>query len=117
MFQNRMNHPLNWIMVLWCAGVLLNMRTLPAEIGLTSQPEPLGYPGSLDDPADALAEKKSGLLYQILDDSDFYIDIVWLFVIFIFVRVEGGCAIKHTSHIRHIGHVPIIERLVEGGCV
>ena len=60
MFQNRMNHPLNWIMALWCAGVLLNMRTLPAEIGLTSQPEPLGYPGSLDDPADALAEKKSG---------------------------------------------------------
>ena len=63
MFQNRMNHPLNWIMALWCAGVLLNMRTLPAEIGLTSQPEPLGYPGSLDDPADALAEKKSGSIW------------------------------------------------------
>ena len=63
MFQNRMNRPLNWIMALWCAGVLLNMRTLPAEIGLTSQPEPLGYPGSLDDPADALAEKKSGSIW------------------------------------------------------
>ena len=26
--------------------------------------------------------------------------------------VEGSCAHKHTSHFPHIGHVPIIERLV-----
>ena len=32
--------------------------------------------------------------------------------------VEGVCAIKHPSHIRHIiGHVPLVERLVEGSCV
>ena len=30
--------------------------------------------------------------------------------------VEGVCAIKHTSHIRHFGHVPLVERLVEGFC-
>jgi len=30
--------------------------------------------------------------------------------------VEGFCSIKHTSHIRHVGHVPIVERLVKGGC-
>ncbi|MDO7714544.1 MAG: hypothetical protein MUP93_06685, partial [Pirellulales bacterium] len=60
MFKNRMNYPTSWIMVLWCACVVLNMRTLPAEIGLTSQPEPLGYPGSIDDPADALAEEEAG---------------------------------------------------------
>ena len=34
-----------------------------------------------------------------------------------FLMVEGGCAIKHPSHILHIGHVPIVERLVEGACV
>ena len=28
--------------------------------------------------------------------------------------VEGGCVPKHMVHIRHIGHVPIIERLVKG---
>ena len=58
-----MNYPTSWIMVLWCAGVLLNMQTLPAEIGLTSQPEPLGYPGSVDDPADALAEEEAGSIW------------------------------------------------------
>jgi hypothetical protein len=63
MFQNRMNHPNSWTVVLWCAAALLSTRTLPAEIGLTSQPEPLGYPGSLDDPADALAEKKAGSIW------------------------------------------------------
>ena len=31
--------------------------------------------------------------------------------------VEGPCSIKHPGHIRHIGHVPIVERLVEGECV
>ena len=30
--------------------------------------------------------------------------------------VETACALKHFSHIRHIGHVPIVELLVEGGC-
>ena len=30
--------------------------------------------------------------------------------------VEGACVFKHTEHIRHIGHVPLVERLVEGGC-
>ena len=30
--------------------------------------------------------------------------------------VEGVCIKKHTFHIRHTGHVPIIERMVEGGC-
>jgi len=33
--------------------------------------------------------------------------------------VEGACAFKRISHIRHFGHVPIVtrrvERLVEGG--
>ena len=29
--------------------------------------------------------------------------------------VEGGC--KHTPHMRHFGHVPFIERLVEARCV
>ena len=70
MYQNRMNHPNSWIVVLWCAGVLLSMRTLPAEIGLTSQPEPLGYPGSLDDPADALAEKKAGSIWAPTKRAD-----------------------------------------------
>ena len=27
---------------------------------------------------------------------------------------EGFCALKHPAHISHIGHVPIVERLVEG---
>ena len=31
--------------------------------------------------------------------------------------VEGDCTLKHTIHISNIGHVPLIERLVEGGCV
>ena len=26
--------------------------------------------------------------------------------------VEGSCVKKHIPHIRHVGHVPIIERLV-----
>ena len=30
--------------------------------------------------------------------------------------VEGSCAFKHTVHINHFGHVPLIERLVEGPC-
>ncbi|MCP3669544.1 MAG: BBP7 family outer membrane beta-barrel protein, partial [Gammaproteobacteria bacterium] len=30
---------------------------------LTSQPEPLGYPGSIDDPADALAEEEAGSIW------------------------------------------------------
>ena len=29
---------------------------------------------------------------------------------------EGICATKHTSHIRHFGHVPFVERLVKEGC-
>ena len=30
--------------------------------------------------------------------------------------VEECYVIKHIIHIRHIGHVPIIERLVKGSC-
>ena len=30
--------------------------------------------------------------------------------------VEGSCVLKHIPHIRHVGHVPIIERLVEAVC-
>jgi len=30
--------------------------------------------------------------------------------------VEGACVAKYISHIRHIGHVPLIEGLVEGFC-
>ena len=30
--------------------------------------------------------------------------------------VERGCAPKHSCHIRHFEHVPIVERLVEGSC-
>ena len=29
--------------------------------------------------------------------------------------VEGCCAFKHTPHILHFGHVPVVERLVEKG--
>ena len=32
------------------------------------------------------------------------------------LKNERACAIKHTFHIRHIGHVPIVERLVERAC-
>ena len=28
--------------------------------------------------------------------------------------VEGACACKHPAYIRHFGHVPFVERLVEG---
>ena len=28
-------------------------------------------------------------------------------------QVEGYCVIKHIFHIRHVGHVPFVERLVE----
>ena len=28
--------------------------------------------------------------------------------------VEGGCVLKHKTHPRHIGHVPIVERLLGG---
>ena len=63
MFENRMKHPKSWGVILCCAVVLLGMRTLSAEIGLTSQPEPLGYPGSIDDPADALAEEEAGSIW------------------------------------------------------
>ena len=31
--------------------------------------------------------------------------------------VEGVCVPKHTSHSLHVGHVPLVERLVEGVCV
>jgi hypothetical protein len=30
--------------------------------------------------------------------------------------VEGGCTLKHSSHIINIGHIPIVERLVERSC-
>ena len=29
---------------------------------------------------------------------------------------QGFCIVKHTFHISHFGHVPIIERLVERPC-
>ena len=29
---------------------------------------------------------------------------------------RGGLPVKHIFHIRHVGHVPLIERLVEGVC-
>ena len=29
--------------------------------------------------------------------------------------VEGGCVKKHKVHILDIGHVPVVEGLVEGG--
>ena len=63
MFGPRINYLGSWGVILCCAVVLLCMRTLSAEIGLTSQPEPLGYPSSLDDPADALAEKQAGSIW------------------------------------------------------
>ena len=31
--------------------------------------------------------------------------------------IESGCVLKHIFHILHVGHVPFIERLVKGGCV
>ena len=30
--------------------------------------------------------------------------------------VEMPCVFKQISHISHIGHVPLVERLVEDGC-
>lgn len=63
MFGPRINYLGSRSVILCCAVVLLCMRTLSAEIGLTSQPEPLGYPSSLDDPADALAEKQAGSIW------------------------------------------------------
>jgi hypothetical protein len=52
-----MNHPKIVGVVLCCAIASLSLRNLSAEIGLTSQPEPLGYPFSVDDPADTIAEE------------------------------------------------------------
>ncbi|MEO2042782.1 MAG: BBP7 family outer membrane beta-barrel protein [Pirellulales bacterium] len=63
MFEPRINYLKSWGVILCFAVVLLGMRNLSAEIGLTSQPEPLGYPGSLDDPADALAEEEAGSIW------------------------------------------------------
>ena len=63
MFENLMKQPKSWGVILCCAVVPLGMQTLSAEIGLTSQPEPLGYPGSIDDPADTLAEEEAGSIW------------------------------------------------------
>ncbi len=56
--------------VLCCAVVLLSGQNLSAEIGLTSQPEPLGYPSSTDDPADALAEEEAGTIWAPTKRAD-----------------------------------------------
>lgn len=41
-----------------------------AEIGLTSQPEPLGYPSSVDDEADAAAEQAAGSIWPPTKRAD-----------------------------------------------
>ena len=47
-----------------CLGGLVSTTgPLRAEIGLTSQPEPLGYPSSVDDEADAAAEAAAGSIW------------------------------------------------------
>ncbi len=46
-----------------CCAALTTVGTASAEVGLTSQPEPLGYPGSIDDEADAAAEAAAGSIW------------------------------------------------------
>ena len=70
MFQNRMNHPKIVGVVLCCAIASLSLRNLSAEIGLTSQPEPLGYPFSVDDPADTIAEEEAGSIWPPAKRAD-----------------------------------------------
>ena len=65
-----MNHPKIVGVVLCCAIALLSLRNLSAEIGLTSQPEPLGYPSSIDDPADAIAEEDAGSIWPPAKRAD-----------------------------------------------
>ncbi|MEO1993129.1 MAG: BBP7 family outer membrane beta-barrel protein [Pirellulales bacterium] len=42
---------------------MLSQTSTSAEVGLTSQPEPLGYPSLIDDEADATAEEAAGSIW------------------------------------------------------
>ena len=47
-----------------------SLSLVQAEIGLTSQPEPLGYPSSVDDEADAAAEAAAGSIWPPTKPAD-----------------------------------------------
>jgi hypothetical protein len=51
-------------------AAFLRPCVLRAEIGLTSQPEPLGYPASIDDEADAAAEAAAGSIWPPTKPAD-----------------------------------------------
>lgn len=54
-----------------CLGGLVSIAApMRAEIGLTSQPEPLGYPSSVDDEADAAAEAAAGSIWPPTKPAD-----------------------------------------------
>ncbi len=50
-------------MVLWLGAAVWPALMLRAEVGLTSQPEPLGYPSSVGDEADIAAEEAAGSIW------------------------------------------------------
>lgn len=50
------------VLVLFVA-LTFGVKTVVAEVGLTSQPEPLGYPSSVGDPADTEAELAAGSIW------------------------------------------------------
>lgn len=52
-----------WLRIAWCFVGIVTIGRATAEVGLTSQPQPLGYPGSLDDEADAAAEAAAGSMW------------------------------------------------------
>lgn len=55
---------MTWVRILAVGfATLATLRVASAEVGLTSQPQPLGYPASLDDEADAAAEAAAGSIW------------------------------------------------------
>ena len=56
--------------VIWLVAGVSTSGFLRAEIGLTSQPEPLGYPSSVDDEADAAAEAAAGSIWPPTKRAD-----------------------------------------------
>lgn len=59
-----------WARILGCCAALATMSSACAEVGLTSQPQPLGYPASLDDEADAAAEAAAGSIWPPAKRAD-----------------------------------------------
>ena len=52
-----------WFQAACCCALILSRSPACAEVGLTSQPEPLGYPSSIDDEADTKAEEAAGSIW------------------------------------------------------